>query len=78
MFCATKQPPIQLSYYKIFSECKYECKQVYSEWYDTVSEEEIDNVYILREMIEVREGWAISDIFNIGDADVIISDLYAD
>ncbi len=29
-------------------------KQVYSEWYDTVSDNEIDSVYILREMIEVR------------------------
>ncbi len=34
-------------------------KQVYSEWYDTVSDEEIDNVCVLREMIEVR---AICDI----------------
>ncbi len=30
-------------------------KQVYSEWYDTVSDNEIDSVCILREMIEVRE-----------------------
>ncbi len=29
-------------------------KQVYSEWYDTVSDKEIDNVCILKEMIEVR------------------------
>ncbi len=29
-------------------------KQVYSEWFDTVSDKEIDNVCILKEMIEVR------------------------
>ncbi len=27
-------------------------KQVYSEWYDTVSDEDIDNLCILREMIK--------------------------
>ncbi len=42
-----------------------------SEWYDTVSDEEIDNVCILREMTEVREGWTIWDIFNIGDAECV-------
>ncbi len=42
-------------------------KQVYSEWYDTVSDNEIDIVCILREMIEVREGRAKCDIFNIDD-----------
>ncbi len=29
-------------------------KQVYGEWYDIVNGNEIDSVYILREMIEVR------------------------
>ncbi len=29
-------------------------KQVYGEWYDTVSDNEIDSVCILREMIDVR------------------------
>ncbi len=48
-------------------------KQVYSEWFDTVSDKEIDNVCILKEMIEVREGWSICDIFNIGDVDCIIN-----
>ncbi len=33
-------------------------KQVYGEWYDTVSDNEIDSLCILREMIEVREGRA--------------------
>ncbi len=47
-------------------------KQVYNEWYDTVSDNEIDSACILREMIEVREGW---DIFNIGVVDFIINDL---
>ncbi len=42
-------------------------KQVYCEWYDTVSDNEIDSVCILREMIEVREGRAKCDIFNIDD-----------
>ncbi len=36
-------------------------KQVYSDWYDTVSDNEIDSVCILREMIEGRE-W-LNDIF---------------
>ncbi len=47
-------------------------KQVYSEWYDTVSGNEIDSVYILREMIEVR---AKCDMFNIDDVEFIINDL---
>ncbi len=38
-------------------------KQVYGEWYDTVSDNEIDSVCILREMIEVREGRAKCDIY---------------
>ncbi len=50
-------------------------KQVYGEWYDTVSDNEIDRVCILREMIEVREGRAKCDIFNIDDAEFIINDL---
>ncbi len=37
-------------------------KQVCDEWYDTVSDNEIDSVCILREMIEVREGRAKCDI----------------
>ncbi len=48
---------------------------MYSEWCDRVSDEEIDNVCMLREMIEVREGRAICDICNIGDVDFIINDL---
>ncbi len=48
-------------------------KQLYSEWYDTVSDQEIDNVSILREIIEVREGRATCDIFfNISEVDFII------
>ncbi len=50
-------------------------KQMYNEGCDTVSDEEIDNICISREIIEVREGWSICDIFNIGDADFIINDL---
>ncbi len=37
-------------------------KQVYSQWYDTINDNEIDSVCILREMIEVREGRAKCDI----------------
>ncbi len=48
-------------------------KQVYGEWYNTVSE--IDSVCILREMIEVREGMAKCDIFNIDNVEFIIIDL---
>ncbi len=50
-------------------------KQVYSEWYDTVSNNEIDNVCILREMTEARDERIICDIVNIGDVDFIINDL---
>ncbi len=50
-------------------------KQVYSEWYDTVSDNEIDSACILREMIDVREGMAKCDIFNIDDVKFIINDL---
>ncbi len=49
--------------------------QVYSEWYDTVSDNEIDSAYTLREMIEVREGMAKCDIFNIDVVEFIINDL---
>ncbi len=50
-------------------------KQVYSEWYETGSDEEIDNVCILWDMIEVKKWWAISDIFNIDYVEFIINDL---
>ncbi len=50
-------------------------KEVYGEWYDTVSDNEIDSVCILREMIEVREGRVKCDIFNIDDVELIINDL---
>ncbi len=50
-------------------------KQVYSEWYDTVGDNEIDSVCILREMIEAREGMAKCDILNFDDAEFIINDL---
>ncbi len=50
-------------------------KQVHGEWYDTVSDNEIDSVCILREMIEVREGRTKCDIFNIDDVEFIINDL---
>ncbi len=50
-------------------------KQVYGEWYDTVSDNEIDNVCILREMIEVMDVRAKCDIFNIDDVEFIINDL---
>ncbi len=40
-----------------------------------VYDNEIDSVCILREMIEVKEGMARCDIFNIDDAEFIINDL---
>ncbi len=51
-------------------------KQVDSEWYDTVSDNEIDSICILRDMIEVREGRAKCDIFNIDDVEFIINNLF--
>ncbi len=50
-------------------------KQVYGEWYDKVRDNAIDSVCILREMIDVREGMAKCDIFNIDDVEFIINDL---
>ncbi len=50
-------------------------KQVCSEWYDTVSDNEIDSVCILRKIIEVREGRAKCYIYNINDVEFIINDL---
>ncbi len=50
-------------------------KQVYSEWYDTVSDNEIDSICILRVMIEVMEERAKCNIFNIDDVEFIINDL---
>ncbi len=50
-------------------------KQVYGERYHTKSDNEIDSVCILREMIEVREENAKCDIFNIDNVEFIINDL---
>ncbi len=64
---------------KFCSGYKYDwhgCEASVSEWYDTVSDEEIANLCILREMIEVREGRAIGDIFNIGEVDLFNNDLW--
>ncbi len=52
-------------------------EQMYREWYDIVNDSEINNVCILREMIEVKEGRAICDIFNIGHVDFIMNALCA-
>ncbi len=49
-------------------------KLVYREWYNRLCDTEIDNVCILRKMIEVREGWVICYKFNIGDVDFINND----
>ncbi len=64
-----------VTFAQYISKISMNVKQVYSEWYDTVSDIEIDNVHILREMIKVKEGRAICYIFNIGDVDFIINDL---
>ncbi len=47
--------------------CTVMAKQVYSEWYHTVSDDEIRNLvmYVFREMIKVKEGCATCDIFLI-------------
>ncbi len=73
-------PCCSVSYYNYISIWHYyivihlNVKQVYSEWYDTVSDEEIGNECILREMIDVMEKWAKCDIFTIGHVDFIIND----
>ncbi len=52
-------------------------KQENSKWHDTVIDEEIVNVCILREMIEIREGGDICDNSNIGCIDFLINELCA-
>ncbi len=52
---------------------------VYSKQHDTVrSDEDVDNVCILIEMIEVLEGWGAYNVFNNGDVDFIMYNLCVD
>ncbi len=66
----------KLKFMKNISMFSRNAKQVYIEWYVTISDEEIYNVFILREMIKINEGWTIWAIFNIGDVDLAINDLF--
>jgi hypothetical protein len=48
---------------------------IYNDWYETLCNEEIDSVSVLKEMIDIREGRGTCDVFNIDDALYIINDL---
>ncbi len=49
-------------------------KNVYKEeWYDSVSVNESDSASVVKEMIDVRDGWVKSEIFNIDDVEFIIN-----
>ncbi len=61
--------PDCLNFAQDISMISMNVKQVYGEWYDTVSDNEIDSVCILKEVFEVREGRAKCDFFNIDDVD---------
>ncbi len=51
-------------------------KNVYKEeWYDSVSVNGIDSASVVKEMIDVRDGSVICEIFNIDDVEFIINDL---
>ncbi len=51
-------------------------KNLYKEeWYDSVSVNEIDSPSVVKEMIDVRDGWVKCVIFNIDDVEFIINDL---
>ncbi len=51
-------------------------KNVYKEeWYDSVSGYEIDSAFVVKEMIDERDGSNKCEIFNIDDVEFIINDL---
>ena len=50
-------------------------KDVYSEWYETICDEEIDSVSVLKEMIDVRDGRGKCDIFHMVEVQYIINDI---
>ena len=51
---------------------------LYNEWYRSVNICDIDKANVIREMINVREGLANCDIFNIDDVNFIIESLCID
>ncbi len=48
-------------------------KEIYNEWYDTLCNEEMDCISVLKEMTDVREGRGSSHVFNIDDVLHIIN-----
>ncbi len=51
-------------------------KNVYKEeWYDSVSVNEIDSAFVVKEMIDVRDGSIKCEIFNIDDLEFTFNDL---
>ncbi len=50
-------------------------KEIYNEWYETLCNEEMDCISVLKEMIDVREGRGSCHIFNIDNVLLIINDI---
>ncbi len=50
-------------------------KEIYNEWYKTLSNEEMDCISVLKEMIDIREGKGSCNIFNVDDMLHIINDI---
>jgi hypothetical protein len=52
----------------------YILNYIYNDWYETMCNEEIDCVSVLKEMIDIREGRGTCHAFNIDDGLYIIND----
>ncbi len=50
-------------------------KEIYNEWYETLCNEEMDCISLIKEMIDVRECRTSCHVFNIDNVLHIISDI---
>ncbi len=48
-------------------------KEIYNKWYETLCNEEMDCISVLKEMFDIREGRGSCDVFNIDDVLHIIN-----
>ncbi len=51
-------------------------KTICNEWYETLCNEEMDCIYILEKMIDIREGRGYCCVFNMDDLLHIINDIF--
>ncbi len=49
---------------------------MYNEWYETLCNEEMDCISVLKEMIDLREGRESCHVFNIDNVLHIINDMH--